>query len=307
VVYKNRVIYPFGTGKYAPKGTGIYVFGSGKGKEVAEGAPEIMSWLYSHDNPSYPREHRPLLRAWELESGKEVWTREFSEFGSGGDDVGLCLMDGVVYYSCFFGYAAKRRGKPGPKGITAALDPETGKIRWATTEHSVTGGCTISAKDGRLYLGGYNAVDSKDGPRHVWCLDARDGSLIWRSEPLVKAINVVTVGERFLFTHAYYSDSCLIDKETGKIVSKFNKGYFCTRFTLSEPYLLGPNMDLIDTSQEHRVVSTGPHIDVLQCVGSSVSNGRVFYTTQGGGLQASLICGEEAEDFVAPWRAPPGR
>jgi len=74
------------------------------------------------------------------------------------------------------------------------------------------------------------------------------------------------------------------------LLGDLTKSYRCTRFTLSEPYLFAANMNIHDS------------IDVLQCVGGFVSNGRVFYTTNGGGLQASLLYGDEAERFSAPWR-----
>jgi len=270
VVWKNLAVYMYGTGKYAPKGSG-----------------DVFSWLYSHDNPSYPESYKPLVKAWDIETGKEVWSKDFSEYGSGGDDAGVCLMDGTLYYSCFFGYAASRKGQPGPKGITAAIEPATGRVLWLSTKHSVTAGCTISAGDGRVYVGGYNAPDSKAGPRYVWCLDARDGSLVWQSDPLVKSINVVTVGKKFLFASAYGSDGYLIDKANGKVLSSFNYKYACTRFSLSEPYLFGSNMDMIDTSRENKLVSSGPPIDLRECVGAIVSNGRVFYTAQASGLQMS--------------------
>ena len=305
VVHGDLAIYLFSTGKYAPKGTGIFVFG--RLKEAPPGTPEITSWLYTHDNIRYASDHKPLVRAWDIRTGKVAWTRDFSEHGAGGDDAGLCLMDGTLYYSTFFGYAAIRRGQPGPKGITAAMDPATGRVLWLTTKHSVTGGCTVSAKDGRLYLAGYNAHDSKKGPRHVWCLDARTGALVWQSEPLVKAINVVTIGDKFLLTHAYGSDTCLLDKATGKILSKFKKGYACSRFTLSEPYVLGPNLDLIDTAAEHKVVSSGPVIDVRECVGSVASNGRLYYIAQASGMQASALWGDEAASFTPPWQAAAGQ
>ena len=288
VVHGNLAIYAFGTGRH-----------------TAAGDKQTLRWLYSHDNPDYPEDHKPLVRAWDIETGREVWTRDFSEYGTGGDDGGVCLTDGVLYYSCFLGYAAKRRGEPGPHGITAAMDPATGRVRWLTTKHSVTAGTTISAAGGRLYLGGYNAPDSKSGPRHVWCLDARDGSLVWQSEPVEKAINVVTVGREILFAFAYGNDGYLIDKATGKILSKFNHGYACTRFTLSGRYLLGANMDLIDTAAANRIVSTGPCVDLRDCVGTVVSNGRIFYTSQAGGLQVSQVYGEEAEKLKGPWRKPP--
>ncbi len=287
VVCHGLAIYMFSTGKYAPKGTGIFVFRGSK-PAAAPAAEATVSWLYSHDNPYYPENQRPIVCAWDLESGRVVWRRDFSQYGHGGDDAGLCLMNDTLYYSCFFGYAARRGGKPGPRGITAALDPRTGRTLWLTTEHSVTAGATLSAEQGRLYLGGYNAWDSKDGARHVWCLDARDGSLLWKSDPLVKAINVVTVGPRFLFAFAYGGQGYLLDKQSGKILSKFNHKNACTRFTLAGRYLLGPNADLIDTAAECRVVSSGPPVDARECVGAVVSGRALFYTAQATGLQMAL-------------------
>ena len=44
-------------------------------------------------------------------------------------------------------------------------DPETGKFIWVTTKYWMNGGCTISASDGQLFLGGYNPLGSGD---HDW-------------------------------------------------------------------------------------------------------------------------------------------
>ena len=156
VVHGNLAIYVFGSGRYAPQGTEKAYVQQDEPEPRPDGA-EVMSWIYTHDNPYYPKDNRPLHRApgtWT--PGELVWQRDFSEFGTGGNDCGLCLMDGTLYYSTFFGYAAQRRGEPGPRGLTAALDPATGKVLWLTTEYYVTAGCTISGADGRLYLGGYN-------------------------------------------------------------------------------------------------------------------------------------------------------
>jgi len=237
VIHKNLAIYVYGSGQYAPQGTEkAYVH---KGEPVkAPGGVEIMSWIYSHNNPYYPKDNKPFVRAWDIDTGKEVWTVDFSQFGSGGNDSGLCLMGDRLYYSTFFGYASRTKdGQPKAKGLTAAIEPMTGQVIWLTTKYYVTAGCTISAEDGRLYLGGYNAPAEKTQDRHVWCLDAENGALVWRSEPIAKAVNVVTVGRDFLFTHASTGKpSYLIDKDTGKILSVFDRRYACTRFTLSEPY-----------------------------------------------------------------------
>ena len=93
----------------------------------------------------------------------------------------------------------------------------------------------------------------------------------------------------------------MFDRETGKIVSRFNFRFACTRFACSGPYVLGANMDIIDLSDGNRLVSTGPSIDSRECVGSTVSNGRIYYTSQASGLQISQVAGAETDSPVAPW------
>jgi outer membrane protein assembly factor BamB len=300
VVHKNLAIYSFGSGRYAAQGSAKPFIFRGTPEETADGT-EIMSWIYTHNNPYYPKDNKPLIRAWDIETGEQVWEQDFSELGTGGNDSGLCLMDGVLYYSTFFGYAAQRRGQPAPRGVTAALDPLTGEVLWSTNKHYVTAGCTISGRDGRLYLGGYNRPDESTENRYVWCLDARDGSLVWQSEPVKSAVNVITAGSDFVFTNASGGDGHVIDKETGKIVSRFNFKYACTRFAVSEPYVMGANMDLIDLADGNKLVTSGPAIDSRECVGAVVSNGRIFYTSQASGLQVSQIYGEEAASAGLPW------
>jgi outer membrane protein assembly factor BamB len=251
-----------------------------------------MSWVYTHNNPYYPKDNRPFIWAWDLATGKLVWQKDFSQYGRGGNDCGLCLMDGKLYYSTFFGYSPdqrKRRGLPaGPNGLTAALDPTTGDVGWISTKHSVTAGCTISGKNGRLYLGGYNQPDESTSDRYVFCLDASDGSLIWQSDPVKSAVNAIMLGEEYLFSNASGRDGHVFDWETGRIQSRFNFGYACTRFTMSGPYVLGANMDMIDLSKKNALVATGPCVDSRECVAPTVSNGRVYYTSQASGLQLCL-------------------
>ncbi|HEX7896697.1 MAG TPA: PQQ-binding-like beta-propeller repeat protein [Planctomycetota bacterium] len=265
------------------------------------GELKSASWLGGHSGlGGFPKHHRPVVRAYRLDTGRTAWEKDFAELGAGGDESGLTLLDGTVYYSCFFG----QPGDPAaPRGVTAALEPSTGRVLWSTTKHSIRGGCTLSGRDGRLYLGGY-VPDPETKAAHVWCLDARDGSLIWTSDALKKVTHVPTAGAKFLFAHAQYDHGYLLDKSTGKILtSDVTRGFKCTRFALSEPFLLGSNLDLIDASDPGapRLASTGPRLDMSECVGATVSNGRIFYTANGSGLQASLAWGEEAERPGARW------
>jgi len=177
-------------------------------------------------------------------------------------------------------------------------------VNWLTTDYYVTAKCTLSARAGRLYLGGYNRANETTQDRFVWCLDAKDGSLIWKSEPVTSALNVVTVGERFLFSNALRGRGNVFDRETGKVVGGVDHNYACCRFTMSEPYILGANMDMIDLSADSKLVSTGPAIDSRECLGAVVSNGRIFYTSQASGLVVSQTFGEASKSLPAIWERP---
>lgn len=304
VVAGNLAIYASGDGEYAAQGSEkFFTFG---GDPVVPGdGREVMSFIYSNDNPYYPKNHRPRLWAWDLETGKVVWEKDFSEHGRGGNDCGICLHQGKLYYSVFFGYAASekaRRGLPEENnGLTACLDPATGEVEWLTHDFYVTSKCTLSARDGRLYLGGNNRPREGTEDRHVWCLDAKTGKLIWESDPVTSALNVVTVGERFVFSNALRGKGNVFDRKDGKVVFSIETNYACCRFTLSEPYVLGANMDMIDLSQEGKLVSTGPAIDSRECLGAVVSNGRIFYTSQASGFVVSQTYGPESAGLPPAW------
>jgi len=289
IVHNNMAFYMFGTGKYGP--------------EARNEDERKIGWLFEHQNiPSFPGTHKPLLRAYDMDTGNVLWTKDFAQFGSGGDDASICLMDGTLYYSCFFGHSATdKRGRSSARGLTAAIDPQTGLVHWLTTKYFIHGGCTICSENGRLYLGGYNKLAGEDS--FVWCIDTGDGSKIWKSEPVREAIQVVTIGPRFLFVHAQYRNGFLLDKDTGKILTTLTPSYKCTRFTLSEPYLLGSNMDVHDLSDINNIqlISSGPRLDPSECIGTVVSNGRLFYTCHGGGLQACIVYGTEASSLASIW------
>ncbi len=304
VVHGNIAIYASGSGQYAVQGTEKPFIFKGKPSEASDGT-EVMSWIYSNDNPYYPRDNRPLLWAWDIETGKLVWQKDFSEFGRGGNDCGIGLMDGKLFYSTFFGYSASQRARRGlsvdNNGLTACLDPRTGETIWHTTSYYVTAKCTLSARDGRLYIGGNNRPDESTESRFVWCLDAKDGSLVWKSDPITSALNVVSVGKTYIFSNALRGRGNVFDRESGKVISGVDHNYACCRFTLSEPFILGANMDMIDLSNESKLVSTGPAIDSRECLGAVVSNGRIFYTSQASGFVVSQTYGEEAEKLPAVW------
>ena len=138
----------------------------------------------------------------------------------------------------------------------------------------------------------------------MWCLDAKDGSLVWKSDPITSALNVVTVGDRYIFSNALRGRGNVFDRTTGKVVGGVDHNYACCRFTMSGSYVLGANMDMIDLAADGKLVSTGPAVDSRECLGAVVSNGRVFYTSQASGFVVSQTYGAEAKRLGAVWERP---
>ncbi|MEZ6134604.1 MAG: PQQ-binding-like beta-propeller repeat protein [Pirellulaceae bacterium] len=304
VVVGNVAIYASGSGEYAAQGSEKYFTFGGTPVEAKDGK-EIMSWIYSNDNPYYPKDHHPRVWAWDLQTGQLLWEKDFSDQGRGGNDCGICVLDGKLFYSVFFGYDAAQRARRGlptkNNGLTACLDPQSGEIIWQTNDYFVTAKCTLSARDGRIYIGGNNQANSGTDDRFVWCLDASDGKLLWQSDPVTSALNVVSVGERFIFSNALRGKGNVFAREDGKVTFSILTNYACCRFTLSEPFVLGANMDMIDLSKDGQLVSTGPAIDSRECLGAVVSNGRIFYTSQASGFVVSQTYGPESSQLPPAW------
>jgi len=62
VVHGNVAIYASGSGRYAPQGTEKPFTFKGTPQADAENT-EVMSWIYSNDNPYYPKDNRPRMWA----------------------------------------------------------------------------------------------------------------------------------------------------------------------------------------------------------------------------------------------------
>ena len=262
VVHGNVAIYASGSGEYAAQGSEkAFIF---SGTPVEADGREVMSWIYSNDNPYYPKDNRPRLWAWDLETGKLVWERDFSEYGRGGNDCGICLLDGKLYYSTFFGYAAsqrRRRGLPAENnGLTACLEPETGKVIWLTNEYYVTSKCTLSARDGRIYIGGLQPRERRD--RRPFCLVP--GCARWIARLEVGRGDLGAERRYRGASNSSFRTLCVAvatssTARPARWSSSIGHNYACCRFTLSEPYVLGANMDMIDLSDKRqtRVDRTG--------------------------------------------------
>ncbi|MDP1588044.1 MAG: hypothetical protein Q8M07_09890 [Prosthecobacter sp.] len=63
---------------------------------------------------------------------------------------------------------------------------------------------------------------------------------MWKSDAVISALNVISVGERFMFSNALRRKGNIFDRATGKVTFSILTDYACCRFTLSEPCLHRP-------------------------------------------------------------------
>ena len=303
VVEGSIAIYASGDGEYAPQGSEKpWTFG---GTPAEFGGREVMSWIYSNDNPYYPKDNRPRLWAWDLEYRQGAVGEGFLQVRPRRER----LRDLLAGWEAVLLDVLRLCSQPTPAARSACREqrphrvPRSENRRGHLADDRVL--CHrqmhLERRGGRIYIGGNNRPNEDTNDRYVWCLDAKDGSLIWRSDPVTSALNVVTVGERFIFSNALRGKGNVFDRKSGKIVSSIGHNYACCRFTLSEPYVLGANMDMIDLSQDGKLVSTGPAIDSRECLGAVVSNGRIFYASQASGFVVSQTYGPASKSLPAVW------
>ncbi|MFH1759807.1 MAG: PQQ-binding-like beta-propeller repeat protein [bacterium] len=275
VCYKNLAIYMYGTGNYT------------------------SDWL-CYDKPLYAKTDKPMICAWDIETGDTVWLKDFSDIGHGGDNAGLILMGDTLYYSAFFGTI---NSPVVPMGLTAAMNPMTGDTFWTTTKYSNRGGgTTLSGRDGRIYLAGRNSPYGGEGNAQVVCLDAKNGSFIWESAKMNSAIYAPTIGSDFILIHSQKSQAYVIDIGTGRTRFNFAGSYHCMPFAVTTGYMFACNLDAFEgTANSTKIVFSAGRIDPSQCASPIISNGRLFYTGHGGGMQLSFVSGQEASNHSYAW------
>ncbi|MFH1759892.1 MAG: PQQ-binding-like beta-propeller repeat protein, partial [bacterium] len=238
VIYKNLFIYSFSSFVY-------------------KSFSERSSW--SAD--SFPDGREPLVRAWNIETGDSLWETNFSSFNAGGDQSSLCLLGDTLFYSCFFGNAAV------PRGVTAALNPNTGDTIWTTSKNSISIYKVLSVESGKLYVASW--------PWDAACLNTEDGTLLYSLGNTCH--NNVVIGKNILYTGRSKETSYILDKSTRQILASPPQVYACTRWIISEPFLLSTSMDIYDLASgkdKTPKLNCGPTLAVHDCEGAVVSNGK---------------------------------
>ena len=145
-------------------GNTVWTAELGEARWYARGAPLFADGVVAFGTRR-GKEGTPTVDAWDAATGKPLWRATLH--GKQWEPHG-CVLDGVFYVSG----AARLKGNV--EGETAALDPKTGRILWRNRDVHCGYRGTPTGRDGRLYIIGW------DQP--VACLDASDGSVVWKTD-----------------------------------------------------------------------------------------------------------------------------
>ena len=303
VVHGNVAIYASGSGEYAAQGSEkAFVF---KGEpEPTEDGREVMSWIFANADRLHPEEPQAPGLGLGSRHGRGrlaqgffgVWPRRQRQrhLHPRRETLLLRLL------------RLRRRTEEAPRPARReqrlsppAWIPPRERSSGRRTDYHVTSKCTLSARDGRIYIGGFAAANQEAGKgplRVVSRRERRVAGLAVGAGDLRAQCGLRRQASSSSPTPCAASATSN-DRETGKIANTVGHNYACCRFTLSEPYVLGANMDMIDLSQDGKLVSTGPAIDSRECLGAVVSNGRIFYMSQASGFIVSRPTARNQKTF----------
>ena len=110
VVHKNLAIYMFSTGTLRPRRA-----------RAGEGEMALRS---TRTSTAFPRATGRWCGPTTSRRARKCGPSTSRSTAPAATKPGMCLMDGRLYYSCYFGRKAQSSdGSPGPHGVTAALEP----------------------------------------------------------------------------------------------------------------------------------------------------------------------------------------
>jgi outer membrane protein assembly factor BamB len=238
-------------------------------------ADGVVSFGHLKGNPG-----SSVIQGWDAATGKSLWEvkLEVAQYEAHG-----CAIDGRLVYS---GGSRKDR-----EGETLAIEPKTGTVLWRTTDVHCGYRGTPSARDGRVYLTGWDLPPA--------CVSATDGSVVWKSERRFTWGHAPALGPDFFTGRGYsgHAEAWRLEDGKPKMAGKkqvllggpdhacgpvvLTSGGFSLATTVSGLYV--------------RDVSTGeilwrsPGFAPRSCSNPIAASGRVFYNPQVNGM---LYCFE---------------
>jgi len=215
---------------------------------------------------------KPVARAFNAATGEPLWRHELpSDLKTIAG--GACLLDGVMYFSCGLTW-----GKGA--GSTIAVEPQSGKVLWTSTDYHVHGYGRPAGRDGQLFLGGQSGAP-------LYCVFAKDGSLKWQADK-VSYSHQPALGEEFLVVRSYGGFGWVRDLATGQPVKRNHRDLLggCPDHSCSPVLLTKGQLSyaVSTTGLYARDMTTG---DIVwqslgfaprACTTPTAANGRLFFS-----------------------------
>ncbi len=260
-------------------GATVWTAPVGGAQWYARGAPvhlrEVVAFGHLKGDPP-----AAVVEGWEAATGRPLWEvrLENAQVEPHG-----CAVDGLLVFS-----GGMKRDR---EGETVAIEPRTGRVAWRTREAHCGYRGTPSARDGRVYLSGWDLP--------VSCVSAADGALLWKTEQRMTWGHVPAIGPDFFTGRGYSGHAEAWRLEDGKPKRAGGKSIL-----LGGPdHACGPVL-LTSGGLSIAVTSSGLHVrdartgEMLwnspgfaprSCSSPIAANGRVFYNPQVNGM---LYCFE---------------
>ena len=178
-----------------------------------------------------------------------------------------------------------------PGGETVAIEAKSGKVLWRTTEAHCGYRGTPSARDGRVYLSGWDLP--------VRCVSIADGAILWRTEQKFTWGHVPSLGPDYFCGRGYsgHSEAWRLEdgkpkKLNGKQIQLGAPDHACGPVLLTSS---GLSLAVSVSGLYARDAATGetlwhsPGFAPRSCSSPIAANGRIFYDPQVNGM---LYCFE---------------
>lgn len=231
----------------------------------------------TRDDRSDPKQVDAVLRAYDAKTGAPQWKLSLGEFAGTNilrPNVAGCVQDGIMYFS--FG------GWDNQPGATWALEPKTGKVLWRNTQQSISNRGGITASQGRIFLGG----------RGVSCLNADNGSLLWRNQQLSSYSSGVTLGAEFFTVRSYAGQAYSYSLKTGQPLPPAKPTFIGATYHTCGPVVFTPNLVLamsvggldVRDAKNGKELWKSSGFGPRACANPVLASGRIFYCPTANGM-----------------------
>jgi outer membrane protein assembly factor BamB len=223
-----------------------------------------------------------VVEAWDAKTGAPAWEVKLEAAKA---EAHGCASGGTLVFS--------GGGRADGQGETVAIDAASGRVLWRSTEAHCGYRGTPSARDGRVFLSGWDLP--------VTCVSAADGTVVWRTAQKMHWGHVPALGPDYFAGRGYSGRAEAWSLEDGKARKAdgkqillggpdhacgpvvFTSGGASLAVTVSGLY--------VRDAASGKLVWGSPGFAPRSCSSPIAASGRVFYNPQANGM---LYCWEPA-------------